>query len=484
MSNIFVTSTGFQKKTLAETKTELETAFKNIFGDDIDLDASSRFGQLIGLLSKRDADLWDGAEEIYTSRNPNTSTGTSLDGIVAENSVQRLGATSTTVNNALLIGDDGTVVDAMKLAKQKDTEFAYALEAVTTITKAIAQYGLIIINDVTIGNDYTVTIDGTPYAYTAVGVDTELEILNGLKVLIDAGTFTGNTTVDIVELELTIDDVLDFSFIVTSNIDIELVGSIGNFTAVNAGAFTLPANTLTIIGTPVTGWDSINNREAGITGRFSETDAELRIRRQRSVIQGFATEESIRSGLLNDVEDVTSVAIYSNRTSVIDSEGRPPKSFETVIEGGTDNDIADNIWRIQPAGIASCGNESVTIQDSQGFDQAILFSRAVPQYVHVKVKRDLYNEETYPVGGDDQIKQAIVDWSLDTSNISVSANVITQRIAIPVYTVPGISSIEITIDATTNPGDTPTYSSSNIAITDREKAVFATDRITVEVLTP
>ena len=480
MSAIFVTETGFNKKTLIEIKEELEDAFKLIFGDDIDLDPSGSFGQFIGLLSKREADLWDGAEEIYTSRNVNFATGISLDNILAENTITRLPATETQVNNVLLIGDEGTLIDTGKLARQENALLDYSLDSNVTITKTIARKGKISIDSVTIPSTYTVIIDSISYPYTTVGGNTEIDILNGLKALIDAGTWDGSTNVDTINLQLILEYIdTDFSFDISGDLLIDEIASGGNFTCTITGANTLPANTLNIIVTPVSGWDSVINPDSGITGNDIETDSEARIRRAQSLIRGYATDGAISSALFNNIEGVTYAKVFSNRTDFIDTEGRPPHSFESVVQGGDDNDVANEIWIRQSTGIQSYGNTTIIIIDSEGISQTIEFSRPESVYIHVEVTRTLYNEEIYPVNGDELIKEAIVNWSLDTNNINIGKDVIRQRLAIPIYTVPGIEDIIILIDGTPNPGDTPTYAAQNITINDRELAIFAIDRIEV-----
>lgn len=485
----YVTSDGFQKKILAEIKLKLEADFQDIFGDDIDLDPESNFGQIIGKMAKDFADLWDALQEIYNSRDPSQAIGISLDNIASENALQRLPATGTAVPDVLLYGDDATAIAAGKKVKRSNESVSgleYSLDSVITIQKSTARYGKISVNTVLNNTLYTVTINSIAYTYTSDADATALEILNGLKTDIDAGSWVGTTTVDATNewLELRDND-LDFDFTVDSNLDIEEVASAGDFTATLTGAYTLPANSLDTIVTSVTGWNSVDNPSAGITGRAIETDAEFRLRREQSVSGiGNATEEAIRSNLLNDVDGVTAVAIYSNRTDTTDSEGRPEHSFECVVEGGTDADIAQKIWDTQPAGIKSYGNTTVYVTDTQGYVHAIKFSRSVNEYIFVKVKRDLYNEETYPADGDDAIKDAIVAWSLNTSNINIGKDVIRQRLSTPVYEVPGIEDIEITLDSNPTLPHTPSYSATNIIIADREKAIFSKDRIVVEVLTP
>ena len=68
--SIFVDENGFIKKTYEDNKTYYEGVFQAIFGNDIDLDVTGPFGQMVAQFSKRDTDIWDGAEEIYNSRNP------------------------------------------------------------------------------------------------------------------------------------------------------------------------------------------------------------------------------------------------------------------------------------------------------------------------------------------------------------------------------------------------------------------------------
>lgn len=577
----YVTDTGFQKKTLTEIKAEIEADFQGVFGNDIDLSAEGAFGQLIGILSKRDADLWDGMEEIYTSRNPSEATGTSLDNISAETGVVRIDATQTLVEDVQLFGSEGTVVAAGKQIKQTTDPLLYSLLSVVTITKTAARHVQLEPDTPSGGGGevYTVTIDATPYTYTALAGDTKADVINALVSAITTGAFNG-TASNISDTYLKVEYITtDFSITWTTTLTLYLLASGGDFEADEEGPYTAPANTLVEIATPVTNWDSVNNPVAGITGRDVETDDELRIRRAQTFLAGNATDVAIQSALLNEVTGVTSVTVTSNRKTVsnsnkivfdadfvtgnsiqfvinnivvtsvpfntdqettmqdaitqieadvpnstallddvdandrtlvvtvsnitllessaivtggasqptaisffCDQSGRPVHSFEAVVSGGTDADIANEIWVTQPSGIQSYGNVTEVIQDSEGNNQSISFSRPVDVYAHVKVKRDLYAEETYPTNGDQAIKDAIVEWSL--TEFIPGKDLIRQRISIPVYSVPGIDSIEISIDLTPNPGDTPSYVLTDLPVTSRQIAVFDQSRITVEVLTP
>jgi uncharacterized phage protein gp47/JayE len=491
MSGIFVKETGFEKKTLEQIKEELEADYKAIYGDDVDLDPRGPLGQQIGITAKSLADLWDGAEEIYTARNPNEATGKSLDDISAETGVKRIDATPTTVNDVLLTGDEGTLVTAGNQAKQSISDLTYSLLSDVTITKSAALKIKLEPNTtfpLSGGEVFTVTLDSILYQYTGIALDEKSDVIDGLIAVIEAGSFIGsvsnendrNLVVDGNDSDS--DSIPDISFTAawSSTLDLNQLSSGGDFEADEDGANTLPANTLNEIVTPVSGWDEVINPAAGLTGSDVETDQALRIRRLQTFLAGNATDEAIKNALLNQVDGVQTAAVFSNRTLETSADGLPPKSFEAVIEGGTDQDVADKIWETQPSGIESYGNTSEIVQDSEGNDQTIKFSRPAPIYIHVKVQRDFYDEEIYPPDGDNQIKENIVNWAL--ANLNPGNDVIRQRLGEPIYDVSGIGDIKIFLDDTPNPGDTPTFAEKNIEISPRELADFDVTRITVEDL--
>lgn len=484
----YVTDTGFIKKTLSEIKAEIENDIQGTFGNDIDLDSSGAFGQIIGIASKYAAEAWDAAEEIYTCRNPNQASGICLDSIVAENNITRKAATSTTVDLVLLGANDGTIIPAGRKARRVNSKINYSLVTDTTVSKTSATKGVITVTTVAAGT-YRVIINSVNYDYVAAGTESKTAILTAISGLITAGSWTGTSTVSDEQLILQ-DIVSNFSFDISGNLSIDEIHNKSDFVCDEVGANPLPATSLVEIVTPETGWNTVFNINAGITGQEIETDQELRNRRAQSLITGTATEEAIRSAILNDVSDVIAASIISNRTDATDGDGRPPHSFELVVEGGTDIDVANGIWLTQPAGIQPYGNTTQVITDSQGLAQTVKFSRPEILYIFLKVKRSLYSEEEFPTNGDELIKQNIVNWSLDRNNIDIGIDVILQRLITPIYgvpnttypTIPGIQDIQITADKSTSLPHTPTYASSNIPVGYRQYAIFAIDRIVVEAL--
>ena len=250
--------------------------------------------------------------------------------------------------------------------------------------------------------------------------------------------------------------------------------------AVEAGTVLALAGTVTNIETPVSGWDSVTNADDGTAGRETETDAELRQRRLESLqVTGAGTVEAIRARLRQQVDDVTAVSIIENRTDTVDSDGRPPHSFEAVVSGGVDQDVADLIWEVKPAGIETTGELTLTVLDSEGEQQTISFSRPIPLYIWMQVVLDPDNTGDFPDGYEAAVTAAIVDYG---DGLEVGDDVYYQALYGPIYrNVPGLELITVSIGASVDANTEPTYAESNIEVGANEIALFDASRITVTV---
>ena len=89
---------GLQTATAPELRSDLETAFKNIYGNDIVLDSSTPDGQLINILVQKGVDVRGLISQLYNSFNPDNAQGSVLDQRCAINNVFRKAGSFTTVN--------------------------------------------------------------------------------------------------------------------------------------------------------------------------------------------------------------------------------------------------------------------------------------------------------------------------------------------------------------------------------------------------
>lgn len=233
------------------------------------------------------------------------------------------------------------------------------------------------------------------------------------------------------------------------------------------------AGTLTVIETPIAGWDSVINPLDAVLGRDIETDAEFRLRRNLSLANpGTATVEAIRARLLQ-LEDVKAAVVYENITLLPDGAGRPAKSFEAVVLGGADQEIADLIWEVKGAGIETYGGETVPIIDSQGFDHDMHFSRPTEKLIWIIVNATV--DSKFPVNGDLAIEQNLLNYAI--KNLSIGDDVVTVQLFCPVVDVEGVIDAEILIGLVN-----PPVSDANIPIAEDEIALFDSSRITVNIL--
>lgn len=96
MSDLF-NENGLQTATAPELLSDLETAFKAIYGDDVLLDSSTPDGQWLNILVQKGVDIRGLLMQLYNSFNPDNTQGSVLDQRCAINNVFRKAGTFTTV---------------------------------------------------------------------------------------------------------------------------------------------------------------------------------------------------------------------------------------------------------------------------------------------------------------------------------------------------------------------------------------------------
>lgn len=132
-----LTSDGFVKKRQTDIKSEIEADLKTAFGDNISLIPQSVFGQIVGIFSEREAELWDMSENVYLSQYPSTAQGDQLSNVVMFNGITRQEATSSTAT-LTLTGTDGTIISAGASFSTSDTKKAFLTDSDATISGGTA----------------------------------------------------------------------------------------------------------------------------------------------------------------------------------------------------------------------------------------------------------------------------------------------------------------------------------------------------------
>lgn len=261
-----------------------------------------------------------------------------------------------------------------------------------------------------------------------------------------------------------------------------------DFEALTAGPQHCPANQLTVIAQPVTGWTAVTNPADGILGDPIETDPKLRSRRALELaLPGSTTGEAIAADVLEKLGGTKSCRVLINDSDLVDGNGLPPHSLEVIAYkpgATTDDDIAlaTLILKDKAAGAGTHGTSSQVITDSQGNEEEIFFSRPTPSNIYVALTV-VVDASTFPGDGADQIKQALVDYA--TAEIGPGSTIYAQALKAAVFPSPRDPEVGVkgVLDVTVfkvDTASTPT-NTGNLTFTPRQLAVLATSRITVTV---
>lgn len=179
-------------------------------------------------------------------------------------------------------------------------------------------------------------------------------------------------------------------------------------TAEEVGDIEASANTITQIGTPTLGWQSVNNPSPATVGVAIETDSQLRARQARSTeLSSVSLWEGIIASLLN-LDGVTRVSGVKNDEDEISSEGIPGHTVAMIVEGGEVDEIGKTIFLKKGGGVGTYGTTETTYIDSYGFPNVIKFSR--PTVVNVYVTLTITPASTYLSTAADEIKSRIADY--------------------------------------------------------------------------
>ena len=474
-----LTEKGFAAKPFAVILEEEREAWKAAFGYDVDTSADTPEGAYIGNQVIKLTQLWEKMEALWAAGDPDSADGVYLDRLVSLVNVERESAKSTRVYTALW-GDEGTGVLKGHLARIPSAG-QFALQDTVHIGREKLLGFLLKIVAVETG-PYTFTLDGKQIAYTAVDGDTEESIQAGLFAMIEGiipeEYEAANGGTDGMEIRSHI-GIVPFSLVCNDpKIEIVSLGAYGVYNAVIPGPEFVEIGALNEIVTNVNGLDHIVNYATGITGKEVESDTELRIEKNSRQKMASGNERAIENAI-RKLPGVLYCRVYSNRSRE-EKDGRPPNSFEAIVTGGVEHEIAETIFKKGPGGIQPFGNTTVQVTDTEGFEWDIGFSRPENRYVWIKIAYEKNPEEPFPLNGEEMIKDRIDEWGI--KNQGVGVDLFFQKLNTPIYGVPGIGWADYLVAVTDdlNPPAQGEYAAGNVGINERQIAVIDKTRISIE----
>lgn len=489
---------GLEVKRLADIKPEIEGVLRQRLGNSINLLPETVFGQIVGIFSDREAEIWELVEDVYHSQFPDDAEGASLDNAVAFTGIKRLEATKSLQKNQILFGTTGTLIPInTQLSVNGNPNSKFKTKNSITLVSGQNAIQIITFGNVPNAGSFTLKFKGLETALilssaTASLVQSALNTLSNLSGVVVTGSFTLGFLITFASDDgLQVQPLLSAGSNTLNNSSVPTALSISqtqfgvpqgqvDLEALDFGPVDAPVGTLTVIDTPVAGLTRVTNNEPTIIGRNRETDTELKSRREETLsIGGNSTIEAIRAKLKN-LEGVLDAYIFENETLLSDLAGRPGKSYECVVDGGNLDVIANTVWRSKPGGIQTVGTINQNIIDSQGVTRTVHFSRPTP--VPIFISLDLtVNLALFPQSGAQKVKDLIVAWG---SALGIGANVVVYpQLIAQLATVLGILDVRVRINtsAVSNTPNAPAVD-DNIIIQPFQVASFAAINTGVNVL--
>lgn len=402
-------STGLTIELISDIRASIEADLRAAFGASLPLGDKTLLGHIVGIIAEHLGLIWERLEQVYSSQDPDKATGAALDALAALTGTLRLAAIPSTVT-LTLCGDPTTVITSGALVATASTGVQFQTSATAT---------LIALADWAATSSYVVgdRVTNTSRCYQCITAGTS------------AGSGGPTTTAD---------DITDGSVhwrYIGEGTAVDDIAA----TSVDNGPITAIAEDLTVIQTPVFGWNSARNLADAVLGRDIQSDQGLRVLREAELSgNGASTADAIRAAILK-LDSVTSCSVIVNNTDMTDGQGRPPHSFECLVLGGVDQDIINTIGQDMPAGIQTYGTSSGTYVDSQGNSNTINFSHPtnVPIYLQVVLT---YNANKYPADGDTEVKSAIDTTAQETYVIDLDVD--PSFIGAQAFQVPGLLGVQ------------------------------------------
>ncbi len=157
------------------------------------------------------------------------------------------------------------------------------------------------------------------------------------------------------------------------------------FRAALLGAVETMPDTITEQSTIVLGVTAVNNATgAEEVGQNEETDAQLRLRRQRSVANASNGYLNGLLGAVLGIDGVTDASIYENVTNTVDSDGIPAHGIWLIVEGGANTDIGSKIYEKKSFGANMKGAVEVDIETPSGVIFTAKFDRPTSESLYIQ----------------------------------------------------------------------------------------------------
>lgn len=215
--------------------------------------------------------------------------------------------------------------------------------------------------------------------------------------------------------------------------------------SVEYGDIGFTSGSITRIETAIYGWIGVTNAEAAQPGVSRETDTQLRFRMLKSQGRASASTLGIYTEI-SEIDGVTYAYCDDNKTDAV-AKNLQPHSYIVIVDGGSDDDIANAMLSYGPAGIGT-QQPAITASSTMMTPYNPANRQQVPVYFYrpvdtaLKVQVVIQADPKLPPDYAKQIKDALISY---IAALEVGTKIIASRLYSPINTVSGfeINSVQV-----------------------------------------
>lgn len=424
-TNYGLTDSGFSLPGLDALIEETKTSLKAVFGENFNTQSNSLADKFSTIFNEREYQIYLLASMVYSAQTLQGAEGIYLDDLLSKRGIHRRGKTrgsgsvEMTVNNTvpynMVYSSAAWSIDSGNFVLSRDTQVAGNIVAqkITNQDLVLGNYRMTIqnLNDQSTQQINLSLTDKTP---GSVSLNTFLS--NIKKFIVDNTILTNADRIIIDSTEGSIYIGYDTSkrmIGLVSRMDFRTTPLVGDKTvtmdvvAVDAGAISRESGSVTSISPTPSGFVSLTNLREFSDGSDVESDNEYRLRSLSTSSSALAaTRPAILSKLLNSVEGVEKVKIFTNNTGETNALGIPAYHFQVVIYGGETEAISVALYEVIALSNMSYGTTfyDITTEDDQ--IERIWHTKATSRPVAIRVR---YRGKVLSLGEQTDINNSLIN---------------------------------------------------------------------------
>ncbi|MGV2811708.1 baseplate J/gp47 family protein [Enterobacter cancerogenus] len=260
-------------------------------------------------------------------------------------------------------------------------------------------------------------------------------------------------------------------WVLQANAKLDSNGSaLSDFRSSEPGQFSVDAGVTLDIVTVISGWSGAVTTQASTPGENEETDPELltRFYKSRSRPSSNCVDSTLAD--IAGITGVTDAIALENRTDDTDNNGVPAHSVNYIVEGGSNNEIAQAIYDNWP-GTGLKGDITVDVTRRSGKTVAMSFDR--PKYIDIAAVVKVGRRKSFTYVDEEKIQEAVAGMVFSTGEYVYTSDV--SKV------VNGVTGVYVRDIQLARKGDTP---GETLAVTmgAREKARFQVSDVDVQII--